>query len=313
MHFTTVTVNPCIDRTIQIDTILPGHSHRIQKTLCNFSGKGINVSLALNQLGSQVKSVCLGHADGEAASFFSEKDMDVDLIAVSGKVRVNIKLFESVTGRMTEFNEKGEPMQRSTVENVLCAVKRIMPTTSFLILGGSVPPGFPDDFYCTLGKIAHEHRVPFLLDATGSLLLNGMGAAPLLIKPNEEEYYATFGVRPSATHEFCASYHRILQEHNILYGAVSLGEKGALLLTPKTAWYSEPIHINVKGVQGAGDSMVSGFAYALDKKCTQGDQLLKMAVSCAHASLELPGTQMCTMDGVERRLPLTPVRQLCVF
>ena len=144
-----------------------------------FSGKGINVSLALNQLGSQVKSVCLGHADGEAASFFSEKDMDVDLIAVPGKVRVNIKLFESVTGRMTEFNEKGEPMQRSTVENVLCAVKRIMPTTSFLILGGSVPPGFPDDFYCTLGKIAHEHRVPFLLDATGSFIAqrNGRGSS----------------------------------------------------------------------------------------------------------------------------------------
>ena len=74
-----------------------------------------------------------------------------------------------------------------------------------LILGGSVPPGFPDDFYYELGKSAQEYDVPFILDASGPLLLNGMEASPVLIKPNEEEYYATFGVHPSVTQEFCAS------------------------------------------------------------------------------------------------------------
>lgn len=144
-----------------------------------------------------------------------------------------------------------------------------------LILGGSVPPGFPDDFYYELGKSAQEYDVPFILDASGPLLLNGMEAAPVLIKPNEEEYYATFGVHPSVTQEFCASYRQILMEHNIAYGAVSLGEKGALLVTPEAAWYSEPVSVDVKGVQGAGDSMVSGFAYAIAEQHTQGDQLLK--------------------------------------
>ena len=157
------------------------------------------------------------------------------------------------------------------------------------------------------------YDVPFILDASGPLLLNGMEASPVLIKPNEEEYYATFGVHPSVTQEFCASYRQILMEHNIAYGAVSLGEKGALLVTPEAAWYSEPVSVDVKGVQGAGDSMVSGFAYAIAEQHTQGDQLLKMAVSCAHASLELPGTQMCTMAGVEKRFPLTPVKRLCTF
>ena len=53
MHFTTVTANPCIDRTIQVDSVNLGHSHRVQKTICDFSGKGINVSLALTQLGNE--------------------------------------------------------------------------------------------------------------------------------------------------------------------------------------------------------------------------------------------------------------------
>ena len=175
-----------------------------------------------------------------------------------------------------------------------------------LILGGSVPPGFPDDFYYELGKSAQEYDVPFILDASGPLLLNGMEASPVLIKPNEEEYYATFGVHPSVTQEFCASYRQILIEHNIAYGAVSLGETGQFqeIGVPRGT---------VRNAVGAGDSMVSGFAYAIAEQHTQGDQLLKMAVSCAHSSLELPGTQMCTMSGVEKRFPLTPVKRLCTF
>ena len=110
MHFTTVTANPCIDRTIQVDSVNLGHSHRVQKTICNFSGKGINVSLALTQLGMPVKSVCLSHSDGEAVDFFKQRDMDAELIPVPGNVRINIKLFETSTGCMTEFNEKGTPL-----------------------------------------------------------------------------------------------------------------------------------------------------------------------------------------------------------
>ena len=58
MHFTTVTANPCIDRTIQVDSVNLGHSHRVQKTICDFSGKGINVSGVLRELGCE--SVVLG-------------------------------------------------------------------------------------------------------------------------------------------------------------------------------------------------------------------------------------------------------------
>ena len=181
MHFTTVTANPCIDRTIQVDSVNLGHSHRVQKTICDFSGKGINVSLALTQLGMPVKSVCLSHSDGEAANFFKQKDMDAELIPVPGNVRINIKLFETSTGCMTEFNEKGTPLDRETAVDVIRAVKNVLPTTSVLILGGSVPPGFPDDFYYELGKCAQEYDVPFILDASGSLLVNGMEAAPVLI------------------------------------------------------------------------------------------------------------------------------------
>lgn len=107
-----------------------------------------------------VKSVCLSHSDGEAANFFKQKDMDAELIPVPGNVRINIKLFETSTGCMTEFNEKGTPLDCETALDVIRAVKNVLPTTSVLILGGSVPPGFPDDFYYELGKVHRNMMCP---------------------------------------------------------------------------------------------------------------------------------------------------------
>ena len=313
MYITTVGVNPCSDRTIQIRSLAPGHSHRYQKTLCSFSGKGINVSLALSQMQKTIKTVCLCHSDGEANLFFKDNRMNALLIPAPGKVRVNIKLFEADTGRMTEFNEKGEPMDYAIADKVLLAVNSVLSTTALLVLSGSVPPGFPDTFYYELGMVAREAGVPFLLDASGELMKQGMKASPALIKPNEEEFLATFGVQPDVTREFCRYYRELLNKFSIPFGAVSLGERGALLVTPAGAWYSDPVRVQVQGVQGAGDSMVAGFAAALaEGQCSDGE-MLRMAVACAHASLELPGTQMCTLEGVQRRLPLTPVRQICGF
>lgn len=75
------------------------------------------------------------------------------------------------------------------------------------------------------------------------------------------------------------------------------------------------MNIGIVGTGSIAHTMAKEFARptTIAKQCTQGDQLLKTAVSCAHASLELPGTQMCTMAGVEKRFPLTPVKQLCTF
>lgn len=313
MYITTVTVNPCIDRTIQVDHVTLEHSHRVQNTLCSFSGKGINVSLALSQIGQNVKTVCLCHTDGEANRFFKERRLNSLLIPAPGKVRVNIKLFEADNGRMTEFNEKGEPLDLATADKVLLAVNSILPTTALLVLAGSVPPGFPETFYYELGMVAQEAGVPFLLDASGPLLTQGMKASPLLIKPNEEEFLSTFGIQPTVTAEFCQRYRAMLDKRGIRFGAVSMGARGALLVTPTEAWYSDPVQVHVQGVQGAGDSMVAGFAASLVQGGVSGGEMLRTAVACAHASLELPGTQMCTLEGLQRRLPLTPVRQLCQF
>ena len=56
----------------------------------------------------QSQLALLGTVDSIAVSYTHL--MDAELIPVPGNVRINIKLFETSTGCMTEFNEKGTPL-----------------------------------------------------------------------------------------------------------------------------------------------------------------------------------------------------------
>ena len=50
----TVTPNPAIDLTYQVAGIVPGGSHRVRPPLLRAGGKGINVSIMLNELEMEI-------------------------------------------------------------------------------------------------------------------------------------------------------------------------------------------------------------------------------------------------------------------
>ena len=58
----TITLNPALDYTIQVDHLQLGHTNRTKKENLYAGGKGINVSCILNELG--FKSCALGFTAG---------------------------------------------------------------------------------------------------------------------------------------------------------------------------------------------------------------------------------------------------------
>ena len=105
---TTVTLNPCIDRTVYVDTLTVGGHHRAQQSLSQVGGKGLNVSTVLAHLG--VDTLCTGlNYTGDAAvipSMLERQQIPGRFLEVPGRLRVNLKLTER-SGRMTEINEQG--------------------------------------------------------------------------------------------------------------------------------------------------------------------------------------------------------------
>ncbi len=307
---TTVTLNPCIDRTVGVKNLTPGAYNFADSVRYDVSGKGINVSVVLRNLGISTEALFFDYArGGETVKEFLEKEgIPYRAIPVEGELRMNIKLTDSAQGRMTEINERGNPVDKKAVDALLDALYDLLPQTSLLIVTGSVPPGVPADIYGIMIRMAKEASVDTVLDADGLLLRKGIAAHPWLVKPNrfELETYCEEKVRSLA--------HAVeLAERLLGDGAenvcLSLGEKGAVLINGEETWFSPGIEIPVQGWQGAGDSLVAGLCAARQEGLPAGEQL-RWGVAAAHASLLLSGTQLCRLREFQDLLGKIPVEKL---
>ena len=190
----TMTLNPCIDRTVYLEQLQVGETNIVKKVIEEAAGKGINVAIGLQHLHVPVKA--LGFAYKDDADKLYEKlaaeHISYSFVEVDGRLRVNQKLFDESKSEMTECNEKGMPVSKGDVDILLECLKEELSQASILVLSGSVPPGVNKDIYAVMTMMANEAGVKVILDASGELLLEGVKAKPYLIKPNREEFMKTF-------------------------------------------------------------------------------------------------------------------------
>lgn len=298
---TTLTLNPCVDRTIEFNGFQYGGTNKVTAVRSDVSGKGINVSIALHQLGSE--TVCVGFNYSDDAVL--ERSLDrmgiaYDFVEVPGKLRTNIKAFDTASRVMTEFNESGARVTAVDVEKLMQKVDEYIQKSDLLVINGSAPPGVPADTYRRIIQKINAQGKKAVLDAYGELLLEGIKAAPFLIKPNRDELEAAFG-RKIETHADAIAISRQIIAQGVVYVCISMGKDGALLVSRDSVWFSPGADIKVRGVQGAGDSLVAGICMAILAGLPDPD-ILRWGVAVAHGSLMREGTQMCTSEDFQKML-----------
>lgn len=308
--FTTVTLNPCLDRTAWISGFQYGEYNAVTKTNIDVSGKGINVSVALAQLGVKTQSVYFNYANDARIipQFLQEKGVPGVALAVDGSLRMNVKIFDEATRVMTECNEKGFPVTDADVQRAFDAIVNAIDDSTGVILTGSVPPGVPADFYYQLVLEVKRRGKIAILDADKDLLREGVKALPDYLKPNRSELQRLTGRELNTLGEIVGAAKELVQS-GIGHVCVSMGADGAILCDERGVVYSKGASIEVKGVQGAGDSLVAGMCLAMEEGLELADTL-RYAVAVANGSLILEGTQMCTRENFEFMLPRVDVSSI---
>ena len=90
----TVTFNPSLDHTIWVDPLILGEVNRTQKEQIYPGGKGINVSIVLQNLG--MESTILGFQAGFTGSalenMLQEYGCQAHFIPVAGYTRINVNI-----------------------------------------------------------------------------------------------------------------------------------------------------------------------------------------------------------------------------
>ena len=261
----TVTFNPAIDYVVRTGEMKVGVVNRSESEEIYFGGKGLNVSIILNELG--IKSEALGFVagfTGEAIENGMAKDgIKTDFVHLdNGFSRINVKIQSSFE---TEINGQGPEISEENIEELFKKLNKIQDGDT-IVLAGSIPASLPSDIYERILEYLKNKKIRAIVDATGDLLMNVLKYKPFLIKPNNFELEEIFGVELK-TAEDVSEYALKLKEMGAVNVLVSMAGDGAILADENGKIHACGVCSGtVKNSVGAGDSMVAGFIAGCEKQ-----------------------------------------------
>ncbi|MBB3108185.1 1-phosphofructokinase [Paenibacillus phyllosphaerae] len=298
----TVTLNPAIDKTVTVDQLTVAGLNRIKEIRVDPGGKGINVAKVLLQFGSPVNAwgFQAGMEGQLLMQMLEEIGIPSSFFQTPGKSRTNLKVVDETTKQTTELNEMGQQPSDQAIREFLEAFEAEMKRTSILVLGGSLPPGLPQDFYRTLTEIAGKNGVRTLLDADGDALAAGIEAGPYAIKPNLHELQLLVGQQLTSDEAIVTAARKLLAG-GTEYVAVSMGAEGALIVHREGTFRTRPFPITPISTVGAGDSMVAAMAHCMNEEMPI-EEMVRWMTAAGSITASKPGTDVCTLDEVLRKL-----------
>src|SRR3989338_7842448 len=185
----TVTINPSIDQHMVIDKLVKDDAIRVREIRRFPGGKGINVSRAIKELGGKTVafSVAGGCAGYMLKSLLNDQGIHFETIDVLEETRINVIITDKSDHTQTRLHAEGPFASLDVTDQLFSRVSGYQPLPEWWVLGGSLPPGAPVDFYARFIQFFRESGIKCLLDADDEALKLGIEAKPYLIKPNEYE------------------------------------------------------------------------------------------------------------------------------
>lgn len=192
--FLTVCMNPTIQKTLCFPIVHSNEVNRTAEHRLDVSGKGINVSRVLTQLGK--KALHLTQLGGTFRPLFLElckKDLiDIRFAESGSEIRFCYTLLEEHNHGVTELVEESEAVSEKTECAILDLFQELMPKSDWLVISGTKARGFSNSLVPEMVKRAKECGKNMILDIRGDDLLNSLPYKPDVVKPNMLEFVSTF-------------------------------------------------------------------------------------------------------------------------
>jgi len=310
----TVTLNPAIDLTVELDRLVPGAVHRARAQHAQAGGKGLGVAAVLRALGVPVvASGWLGRDN--AAPFeaeFARRGIADHMLRLAGATRTNIKLSVAERGDSTDINLPGlspDPEARdAAVAALVQRLQAVLAPGDWCELAGSLPPGLATATWLPIVQVASARGARLVID-TGGAVLGGLldalqdhdgarAAMPALVKPNRDELEELLG-RPLATRLEIADAASALHARGVTHVMVSLGAAGAVFASAQGRWHAAPPAVPVATTVGAGDAMVAGTLAALMEGRRWPDAGV-FGMACAAARVQRIAPDLPARDQIEQ-------------
>jgi len=292
--YLTISLNPVIQRTLMLPDLTENEVNRSSDYRVDASGKGINVTRVLQQLGEPVMH--LTQAGGHFRDYFlhlaEEDNLHVSWVESHSDIRMCTTLINKSRNTATEIVEEARPVKDGTEERIRRQFHQLIDETGVLILSGSKAPGFSDDLFPVMVEKAKSKGCRVILDYRGPDLINSLPFKPDIIKPNFKEFVNTFF--PEMVPDYIST--DIIR--NKMLGLAKQGIITILTRGPDQILYVDrdsictksPPAITPINTIGCGDAFTAGFA-SVWTKTDDLEKAVEKGIECAvkNANSKRPG------------------------
>lgn len=265
----TICLNPVIQKTIFLSQLIENQVNRSQEYYTDASGKGVNVTRVLTQLGQPV--VHLTQLGGQFRDYFlnltATDRLNIEWVDSLAEVRSAYTLINRAQNTVTEIVEEARPVEAGTEDRVLALYPKLLMGSDLVIISGTKAAGFSEMIFPEMVRQAKAAKKTVMLDFRGTDLLNSLQFGPDFIKPNLQEFVTTFFPTAIADDKINEITGAGIREKMLAlfdtYGITTILTHGAreILFVENGAIQSRiPEKIIPVNTIGCGDAFAAGFA-----------------------------------------------------
>lgn len=306
----TVTFNPAIDKTAEVDEVHIGGLNRLKNVRMDAGGKGVNVSKTIQALGGL--SLCTGFLAGSSGTYIKSTldamEIQNKFIWVDGATRTNLKVLDDHK-ELTELNEAGPQIERLQIDELINLIVSKCDASSLVVLSGNVSPGVDTTIYYEMIQKIKAKQGNVVLDADGALFREGIKAHPMIIKPNKYELALYFEMEESFTNTQIIAKAKTLLNEDTKLVVVSMGSEGSIFLSHEGVYQASALPIKAHSSVGAGDAMVAAIAYATTQHVSL-EELIRLAVATSAGAVMTQGTNPADKDTVHELMKKVIIKKV---
>jgi 1-phosphofructokinase family hexose kinase len=306
----TVTLNPAVDQTLELDRFVPGDTNRVRESRIDPGGKGINVSRVLRELGRE--SMAAGLAPGTLGRFVEhsllEQGILCDFVHTRGQTRTNLTVVDETTHETTLLSYRGPEIDPRHMHTLETRLRRYLKRGDWVVIAGSIPPPISSEAYPRLMDLARQFGAHSVLDADAEALEIGLRGRPDIVKANHHEAERLLGTSLERDDALLAAADK-MRSLGASTAIVTAGSRGAVAVSEDGAWWCWPPPTTVVSSVGAGDAFLAGLLAKLDDG-TDLQEALAWGTATGAASCMTSGTQLCRRSDVDQLLPEVRVERI---
>lgn len=310
-RFITFTPNPALDITTAVDRLEDAHKLRCDAPLFHPGGGGINVARVLHRLGADMEAIFpKGGPTGERLhKLLLGEGVPCQAHTIAGDTRESFTVHEHTSRREFRFVLPGPTLTPQEWQASLALLQTQLQDAQWLVSSGGLPPGVGTDGHAQAIRLAKGRPVRTVVDTSGPALNAALDEGVWLVKPSLRELSALAEQALDSTAQQQQAARGLIENGQAHMVALSLGERGAMLVTHEQCLCAQALPIKVMGSVGAGDSFLAALVWALD---TSDDlhQALAYAMAAGAAAVTSTGTVLCQKSDVDRLKQQVHIQQL---